>query len=155
LSKRYIIQRIYRKPDMCQNNICWSKHLQLQQILFKERCKLPKKTKDWMEIITTCRRSGLTDRQWCLENGIPTSTFYYHQNRIRQETCSLPASSMKNTAPVIQDIVQLKVKDEQYPQPPGISPGITLDIHGIKIEIANRADPIIITATLQTLVNIC
>ena len=23
----------------------------------------------WLELITQCRSSGLTDRQWCIENG--------------------------------------------------------------------------------------
>ena len=32
----------------------------------------------WLNLITQCRSSGLTDRQWCIENGIPVSTFYYH-----------------------------------------------------------------------------
>ncbi len=32
----------------------------------------------WLEWITQCRPSGLTDHQWCIENGIPVSTFYYH-----------------------------------------------------------------------------
>ena len=31
-----------------------------------------------MELIAQCRSSGLTGRQWCIENGIPVSTFYYH-----------------------------------------------------------------------------
>ena len=30
----------------------------------------------WLELITQCRSSGLTDRQWCIENGISASTFY-------------------------------------------------------------------------------
>ena len=29
----------------------------------------------WLELISQCRSSGLTDRQWCIENGIPVSTF--------------------------------------------------------------------------------
>ena len=32
----------------------------------------------WLKLITQCRSSGLTDRQWCIENGISVSTFYYH-----------------------------------------------------------------------------
>ena len=116
---------------------------------------MPKNTKEWLEIITTCRNSGLTDRQWCMENGIAPSTFYYHQNRIRRETCTIPESSGKNTIPVIQDIVQLKVKNEQYREIPETLPSITVNVQGIKIEITNQADPLIITATLQALVNIC
>lgn len=32
------------------------------------------KDEHWLELITQCRSSGLTDRQWCIENGIPVST---------------------------------------------------------------------------------
>ena len=28
----------------------------------------------WLNLITQCRSSGLTDRQWCIKNGIPVST---------------------------------------------------------------------------------
>ena len=38
----------------------------------------------WLERITQCRSSGLTDRQWCIENGIPVSTFYYHVRALRK-----------------------------------------------------------------------
>ena len=37
-----------------------------------------KKENHWLELIAQCRSSGLTGRQWCIENGIPVSTFYYH-----------------------------------------------------------------------------
>ena len=39
----------------------------------------------WLERITQCRSSGLTDRQWCIENGIPVSTFYYHVRALRKK----------------------------------------------------------------------
>lgn len=38
-------------------------------------------------IVMECRSSGLSDRQWCIEHGIPGSTFYYWVRRLRQETC--------------------------------------------------------------------
>ncbi|MFQ6806520.1 MAG: IS66 family insertion sequence element accessory protein TnpA [Lachnospiraceae bacterium] len=39
----------------------------------------------WLNLITQCRSSGLTDRQWCIENGIPFSTFYYHVRTLRKK----------------------------------------------------------------------
>ena len=39
----------------------------------------------WLELITPCRASGLTDRQWCIENGIPVSVFYYHVRALRKK----------------------------------------------------------------------
>ena len=44
----------------------------------------------WLERITQCRSSGLTDRQWCIENGIPVSTFYYHVRALRKKACEIP-----------------------------------------------------------------
>ena len=41
----------------------------------------------WLERITQCRSSGLTDRQWCIENGIPVSTFYYHVRALSPSIC--------------------------------------------------------------------
>ncbi|MCU6801110.1 IS66 family insertion sequence element accessory protein TnpA [Alitiscatomonas aceti] len=39
----------------------------------------------WLELITQCRSSGLTGHQWCIENGIPVSTFYYHVLALRKK----------------------------------------------------------------------
>lgn len=41
--------------------------------------------KHWLNLITQCRPSGLTDHQWCIENGIPVSTFYYHVKALRKK----------------------------------------------------------------------
>ena len=30
---------------------------------------------EWMELVTACRQSGLTDAAWCHEHGIPPSCF--------------------------------------------------------------------------------
>ena len=46
----------------------------------------------WLNLITQCRASGLTDRQWCIENRIPVSTFYYHVLALRKKACEDPES---------------------------------------------------------------
>ena len=59
----------------------------------------------WLELITQCRSSGLTGHQWCIENGIPVSTFYYHVLALRKKACAVPeavdASAQK------QEVVQI------------------------------------------------
>ena len=37
------------------------------------------------ELVMQCRKSGLSDRQWCLDNDIVPSTFYYWVRRLRQQ----------------------------------------------------------------------
>ena len=49
----------------------------------------------WLELISQCRSSGLTDRQWCIQNGIPTSTFYYHVKALRKKACEIPETSVR------------------------------------------------------------
>lgn len=39
------------------------------------------------ELVMQCRKSGLSDRQWCLDNDIVPSTFYYWVRRLRQRAC--------------------------------------------------------------------
>lgn len=40
---------------------------------------------DWMELVTECRQSGLTDAAWCEAQGISPSCFYNAVSRLRKE----------------------------------------------------------------------
>lgn len=37
---------------------------------------------EWLELVTSCRQSGLTDAAWCHENGISPSCFYNAVTRL-------------------------------------------------------------------------
>ena len=39
------------------------------------------------ELVMQCRKSGLSDRQWYLDNDIVPSIFYYWVRRLRQHAC--------------------------------------------------------------------
>ena len=39
---------------------------------------------EWMDLITECRQSGLTDAAWCNEHGISPSCFYNAVARLRK-----------------------------------------------------------------------
>ena len=41
-----------------------------------------------LRLITECRQSGLTDADWCRENGVNPSTFYSWLARCRKSACS-------------------------------------------------------------------
>ena len=64
-----------------------------------------------MQLIQECRTSGLSDREWCSQNGIPVSTFYYHIKRLREQACDIPASVSRKAA-VRQEVVRLDIIDE-------------------------------------------
>ena len=52
----------------------------------------PKKRNDdeWLDIITKCRTSGMSDRSWCASNGIVPSTFYNAIRRLQKKACMIP-----------------------------------------------------------------
>ena len=44
---------------------------------------------EWMELVTECRQSGLTDAAWCNEHGISPSCFYNAVTRLRKKACQI------------------------------------------------------------------
>ena len=110
----------------------------------------------WLELITQCRSSGLTGHQWCIENGIPVSTFYYHVLALRKKACAVPeavdASAQK------QEVVQIPLwETEQHPSDPiALSiPSVCLEMQGIHVEIHEQAGADVIRNTLLALRQLC
>ena len=44
---------------------------------------------EWLELVTSCRQSGLTAAAWCHENGISPSCFYNAVSRLRKRACEI------------------------------------------------------------------
>ena len=118
-------------------------------------------TVDWFPIINECRTSGLSDRQWCMENNVAYSTFYYHVRRLQKEACELPASARKCTVPMQQEVVQLDfdvMENSSYelePQESFVTPAITLQMNNVQICISNSANATVIANTIQALQHLC
>ena len=74
---------------------------------------------EWMELVTECRQSGLTDVAWCNEHGISPSCFYNAVARLRKKACQIPdpapkASTLDLTSHK-QDVVQIAIEPESSP----------------------------------------
>jgi len=100
--------------------------------------------------------AGLTGHQWCIENGIPVSTFYYHVLALRKKACAVPeavdASAQK------QEVVQIPLwETEQHPSDPiALSiPSVCLEMQGIHVEIHEQAGADVIRNTLLALRQLC
>ena len=70
---------------------------------------------DWMELVTECRQSGLTDAAWCEAQGISPSCFYNAVSRLRKRACQIPdpigkASTLDLTSHK-QDVVQIAIDE--------------------------------------------
>lgn len=66
----------------------------------------------WLKLVTQCRASGLTDRQWYIENRIPGSTFYYHVRALRKKACDVPEAA--DAAAQKQEVVQIPLWEMEH-----------------------------------------
>ena len=44
-----------------------------------------KTDQEWLDVIQTCRTSGMTDKDWRHSNGISQTSLYRHINRLRKK----------------------------------------------------------------------
>ena len=101
------------------------------------------------ELVMQCRQSGLSDRQWCLDNNIVPSTFYYWIRRLQQRACyDLPETAFrKQNLPVAaagQDVVCVNIQPDPAREVKKIdTPGCTdaakvvLQYGNVKIALAD------------------
>lgn len=71
---------------------------------------------EWMQLVTECRQSGLTDAAWCHEHDISPSCFYNAVSRLRKSACQIPPSTAKSGTFDLtahrQDVVQIAIEPE-------------------------------------------
>ena len=121
---------------------------------------------EWMELVTECRQSGLTDAAWCNEHGISPSCFYNAVTRLRKKACQIPDPAGKSSTLDLtshkQDVVQIAIEPEDSPAglipDTGISPlhpdnshTIEVAMKDITVRISNDADPLLLTRTFRLL----
>ena len=58
-----------------------------------------------------CRKSGLTDKDWCAEHEIHPSSFYRAIRRLRKKACPIPSHD-KKTVPLKQEVALVASIDE-------------------------------------------
>ncbi len=80
-----------------------------------------KTTEEQYQLVLECRRSGLTDCDWCRKNGINPNTFYTWINRLRKKACyPIPEPSavpIPDSRPV-QEVVKVDILPEKLPCKP-------------------------------------
>lgn len=118
-------------------------------------------------LIMECRRSGLTDHQWCVEHDIKPGTFYNWVKRLRQRGCAdlPPAIGRSYEASEKQEVVQVNFKT------PGVHdcseltlssdssrsivvsdmPVMQLSIGACTLSIPNGMDPVLLAQALRSL----
>ena len=73
------------------------------------------------QLIMECRNSGLSDYQWCKEQGIHPGTFYNWVSRLRKKACcKIPESSSREdpSSSPAQEVVHLNLHSNAAMQEP-------------------------------------
>ena len=111
----------------------------------------------WLDIFQQCKASGISDLQWCRQNHIAPSTFYYRLNKFRKEKSETVAET-KSMLPEYHEVVPLVVCDEDSPSKhpeATVSPSIRISIGDICLDIFSDANHTLIAETLMAVKSIC
>ena len=119
---------------------------------------------DQIQLIMECRQSGLSDYQWCKQNGIHPGNFYNWVSKLRKQGYSFPDSQSKLTAvPNIQEVVKVGLIQPQDSSPKveqnvslieqadSLAVAAELLVGGVTLRLFNGADDKLIQSTLRCL----
>ena len=121
---------------------------------------------EWMDLVTECRQSGLTDAAWCNEHGISPSCFYNAVTRLRKKACQIPdpvgKASILDLTSHKQDVVQIAIEPESSPAeliPDNGSGSVHLDnshtieieANGLLIRMSNEIKPVLLKILMDVL----
>ena len=120
---------------------------------------------EWMELILECRKSGMSDRQWCIANGINQNTFNSAIKHLKHKNYTIPKArdiDIHDFTISKQDVVKVDIiPDIQPPREvipiPEVTPHldnshmIEISIGDIHISLSNGADPVLVSKTLSIL----
>ena len=121
---------------------------------------------EWMDLVTECRQSGLTDAAWCNEHGISPSCFYNAVARLRKKACQIPDPAGKASALDLtshkQNVVQIAIEPENSPAelfPHTVKSSmyldnphtIEIDAKGLLIRMSNDVQPVLLKLLMDAL----
>lgn len=115
-----------------------------------------------VRLIIECRQSGLSDYQWCEQNGIHPGNFYNWVSKLRKQGYTFPESAAKsNSVPNVQEVVKvdliqlqepsLKMKQNVTLLESSDTPAVAAEllIGGITLRLFNGADEKLVQNTLR------
>ena len=101
----------------------------------------------WLDLISECRSSGLSDKDWCMEHQIGISTFYYHVKRLCNKACSIPPAAVGAVIPCQkQEVVELNFNPvSELPMNCSseeiTATAIKISMHGIHVSLLRKRLP--------------
>ena len=118
---------------------------------------------DQIKLIMECRRSGLSDYQWCEQNGIHAGTFYNWVSKLKKSGYTFPESESRLTGvPAVQEVVKVDLVSYDRTSSPIMEQNTTIPasadtatvaaellIGNLTLRFYNGADEQLIQNTLQ------
>mgnify|MGYP003292460198 CR=1 FL=1 len=99
--------------------------------VYNEQSKLH----EWAQVVSRCRGSGMSVRQWCQENGVNISSYYKWQRKVYAAAQAQQESRFVEVTPV---------------QPAAVSGvAVTVRIAGAELDIHSGADVATVEAVLR------
>ena len=122
------------------------------------------RTKDeWFVLVQEARKSGMSDAQWCLLNGISRYTFNNALKRLRKCAYAIPTRKPRDIHDLTvtnQEVVKVDIVPD-IPLPKEKLPAVTqhfdnshmieITIGDMHISLRNGADPALVSKTLSVL----
>jgi len=119
---------------------------------------------EWSTLISNCRSSGLSDKEWCIENGIAPSSFYYNVRKLRERSCSVPNKTVTKPTVCKQEVIPLRIVDESDINLANLTPDkenkdsgceIQIEYHDIIIRVSSQAPERCVNSVIKALANLC
>ena len=73
-------------------------------------------------VVQECAASGLSNREFCRQRGIPEKSFYYWQRKLRQQIVESAAPQLVPLEPVTEseDLLQIQYRGADLRLPAGV-----------------------------------
>ena len=80
------------------------------------------RAQQWEMVVQECAASGLSNREFCRQRGIPEKSFYYWQRKLRQQIVESAAPQLVPLEPVAapEDLLQIQYRGAELKLPAGV-----------------------------------
>ena len=106
----------------------------------------------WRQVISECRKSGKSIRDWCKENSIKSSQYYYWLRVIRNESLALVNEEIQTPQPTFATV---KLTEEDTTVNNNNDACAIVKGQGFSVEIKNGANIQTLEQTLRILTSLC
>ena len=80
------------------------------------------RAQQWEMVVQECAASGLSNREFCRQRGIPEKSFYYWQRKLRQQIVEAASPQLVPLGPVAapEDLLQIQYRGAELKLPAGV-----------------------------------